>query len=274
MDHSATKLFLACISGFWVACGNAAPDLARERAIFERERFVGLNVGSYLFSKLVWLWLISILQATVLFGDLKLVGGLRGSASWQFLALGSTCLATTANGMLISSWSRSVLQAVLLVPGLTIPQILFSGYVFKLQDWNEQPVARILSSAFPGFVSQRIVHSSMMRKKPVINYSDMDEAGLVTSYENLCTGLIPFRVWLYSQEATIHINEDQVYSEGPAERPLKIRDIQWNPKTPPAFRLGCVYAWADPALNGLFLLLLWSVVWTTGTYTLLRRQSG
>jgi len=274
-DHSATKLFLACISAFWMACGNAAPDLVRERAIFERERFAGLRVGTYLSAKFVWLWSSSLLQSILLFLVLKIFGGLKGAMLWQVTALAGSSLAATGIGLLISAWSRTVLQAVLLVPVATIPQILFSGYVFKLQDWNDQPLPRIISRAFPGFASQRIVDTSMLWGQRIGNYSDMDEAGLITSYENLCTALYPTRAWLgIGSPDVFTVDETQLYSEAPRKAPLKIRELKWDSKNPPSMRLGAIYAWTTPASQGLLLLTLWATIGGAGAYIILRRREG
>lgn len=271
-DQSATKLFLACIAAFWMACGNAAPELVRERAVFERERFAGLGIVPYLSAKFLWLWFISLLQAVILLGVLKLCGGLRGSLPWQFLALAGTSLAATGIGLSISAWARTVLQAVLLVPVVTIPQILFSGYVFEAQDWNDRPVPRIASRFFPGFAAQRVVDTSLMWQERILNYSDLDEAGLLTSYENLCTALYPTSAWLSANTPRkFIINEARLYSAAPG-KPLDLKEVIWDVKSPPAYRLGATYAWPDPARNGLLMLVAWGAVGATAALFLLWRR--
>lgn len=268
-SQHATKLFLACIATFWMACGNAAPEIVRERAIFERERFAGLSIGSYLTAKFSWLWLTSLVQALLLFLVLKLAGGLQGSVLWQLLALGTTALAATGIGLLISSWSRNVLQAVLLVPVFTIPQILFSGYVFELQDWDDRTVPRIISRAFPGFASQRIVDTSLLWQKQIGNYDELDKAGLLVSYENLSTALRPFSSWLGINPASPYtIDETKIYSSG---RNLRVKEGTWDTEKPQKFRLA-VYAWSTPAWQGMGLLLAWAIFSGLGCLVFLRQQ--
>jgi hypothetical protein len=269
-DQSATKLFLACIATFWMACGNAASELVRERAIFERERFAGLGIISYLGAKIAWLWVVSLLQAVLLLGVIKLCGGARGSLTWQFLALGSTSLAATSIGLCISAWARTTLQAVLLVPVVTIPQILFSGYVFEAKDWNDRPVPRIASRFFPGFAAQRMVDTSLMWQERILNYSDLDDAGLIKSYENLRTALAPTSAWLRAGvPQTFTMDESRLYSAAPG-RPMQVKEFTWDVKNPPAFRLGATYAWPQPAYHGLLLLILWSLLGVGGAAALLR----
>lgn len=273
-DQSATKLFLACIASFWMACGNAAPELVRERAVFERERFAGLGVGSYLGAKFVWLWLISLLQAVILLAVLKYSGGgLHGSLPWQFSALCGASLAAAGIGLFISSWARTVLQAVLMVPVVTIPQILFSGYVFKAQDWNEHPVPRIASRFFPGFAAQRVVDTSLMWQGQILNYSDLDDAGLLTSYENLCTALYPTSAWLQTGQAhPFTMDESKLYSAAPG-KPLQLKELTWDVKNPPTFRLGATYAWPLPAIHGLLMLAAWAILSMAGAAAMLAKRS-
>jgi hypothetical protein len=164
-----------------------------------------------------------------------------------------------------------VLQAVLLVPVITIPQILFSGFVFPAQDWNEHAVPRIASRAFPGFAAQRIVDTSLLWHERIGNYDDLDTAGLLTSYENLCTALHPTSAWL--RAGTPHsfsIDERELYREAPG-RPLQVKALTWHVKAPPTFRLGAVYAWPQPALHGLLQLLGWATLGLAGSAIMLRR---
>ncbi|MFZ4764032.1 MAG: ATP-binding cassette domain-containing protein [Roseimicrobium sp.] len=271
-DQSATKIFLACIASFWMACGNAAPEFVRERAIFERERFAGLGIGAYLSAKFLWLWGVSLAQGLLLLGVLKLVGGLSGDGAWQCLALGGVSLAATGIGLFISAWSRTVLQAVLLVPVVTIPQILFSGYVFEAKDWNDRPAPRILSRAFPGFAAQRIADTSLLWHKRILHYDDMDKAGLVTSYENLCTALVPTVAWLNAEsKATVTLDGAALYAST-GGRPPRVREIAWDPKARPTLQLGAHYAWPGPALGGLATLLCWAFAGLCGAFMLLRAK--
>ncbi|TLD71975.1 ATP-binding cassette domain-containing protein [Phragmitibacter flavus] len=271
-DQVATQLFLACIATFWMACGNAAPEIVRERAIFERERFAGLRIHHYLSAKFLWLSATSLAQSLLLYTILKLFGGIAGSVLWQLTALAATTLAATGIGLLISSWSRNVLQAVLLVPVFTIPQILFSGYVFKLEDWHDRPAPRVLSRTFPGFASQRLVDTSLLWQQPIGNYDELDQAGHLTSYENLATALRPTRSWLGIQpDAPYQFEESQLYS---AVRglPMRTREGTWNPESPVKFRLGATYAWSHPAIHAIIILLLWTTLTCLGSYFFLRQQ--
>ena len=61
-------------------------------------------------------------------------------------------------GLAVSAWVRSPTQAVMWVPLLLIPQILFGGYVVTLPKMS--PVVRWISNAFPSHACQRIIDVS------------------------------------------------------------------------------------------------------------------
>lgn len=97
-EQSATRMFLACVAAFWMACGNAVAELVSERNIFERERYAGVGIAAYLGSKFAWLYGVAIFQTALLFAVLRFTGT-HGDAAWQFVALTGTSLAATATGL-------------------------------------------------------------------------------------------------------------------------------------------------------------------------------
>ncbi len=68
-------------------------------------------------------------------------------------------------GTAISALARNVMQAVLVVPLILIPQILFSGYTVKSADMGSavHAVARVM----PTFASQKIIETSFLWNQQV-----------------------------------------------------------------------------------------------------------
>jgi len=278
-DPSDKKLFLAAIATLWLGCGNAAPEIVRERSIFRREQFVGLRASSYLVSKFLGLGLLTSLQALLLFGLLRVLGsGLDGSAAWQVSGLLASAAAATGLGLAISSWARSTLQAVLLVPLVIIPQILFAGFVFPVRDWDQHALPRLSSRFFPSFASQRMMDVSLLWNRPV------SQAGTYsTALDNLTTSLRPLPILIQpNQAATITIDESRLYAPPPAGmEPFGPREFQWDPSksnilTPrymvPTMRDDRPRIWrhAAPGLTGAACLLLWTLVSCAAAWLALR----
>lgn len=142
-------LFMLAAVAVWFGVINAARELTKEHAIFERERFSKLNIFSYLSSKVTILGILVFLQNVFLLGILSLQfsgqgvdfpenpGGLDPLIApvWleTFITLFLTSLAGTALGLLVSSFSTTSDQAISIVPLLIIPQIFFAGLIFKIE---------------------------------------------------------------------------------------------------------------------------------------------
>ena len=143
MQRTINLLFLLAVSSFWFGCNTAAKELVKERVIFFRERDFNLRVGGYFASKFVVLSLISVAQASLLFGIVRAWCGPPGSAVLQWLTLGSLATAGTAVGLLISTVARSEEVATALVPIAVIPQIILAGVIVPLSGF-----ARSLAEGF------------------------------------------------------------------------------------------------------------------------------
>ncbi len=180
-DDKALIMFFAYLSTLWFGCSNAAQEIVRELAIYRRERLVGVGTNSYLASKFLFLSGITCVQALLLFGALAwFEEGTGGAVRWQLAALAGTSIAAVGIGSAISAMSRTVTQAVMLVPMILIPQIIFSGYTVPASDMSE-PVLRV-SKAMPSFGAQRVFDTSFLWGKRLSGSTISDFA---QSYRNL-----------------------------------------------------------------------------------------
>lgn len=128
----AATCFLLGLAAVWCGCANAARELVAERAIFRRERMVGLELGPYLASKLVVLGVLAAMQcaALLLVGGRGLESGLAGPFATLFLAAG----AATALGLCISTLARSTEAAAGLLPIVILPMVILGGILVPLGD--------------------------------------------------------------------------------------------------------------------------------------------
>jgi ABC-type multidrug transport system ATPase subunit len=65
-DKSAMRMFLCVVATMWFGCSNGAQQIVGELPIFRRERISGQGLNTYIFSKIGFLSLVSVLQAIVL----------------------------------------------------------------------------------------------------------------------------------------------------------------------------------------------------------------
>jgi len=159
-------LFFAYVATLWFGCGNAAQEIVREIPMFRRERLIGLGRPAYLASKFLSLSALTIAQSVLMFGVMQAFSqGIGGTTVWQMSALVMTALASVAIGLAISAWARTVLQAVMLVPLVLIPQILFAGFMPPAGDFSDGPLA--VSRAMPSASAQAVMDVSLFWKKTI-----------------------------------------------------------------------------------------------------------
>ncbi|MGW1075103.1 FHA domain-containing protein [Streptomyces sp. NPDC002537] len=140
-ETAMNALLILCIGGVLAGAANAVRELVKERAIYQRERAVGLSRSAYLMSKVVVLGLITVCQAVVL----TLVGLLgvdlgaphgRGVLAQPLVEITAAValLSFTAMmlGLLISALVRKEEVTMPLLVLLTIVQVVFCGALVKL----------------------------------------------------------------------------------------------------------------------------------------------
>ena len=165
-DERARVMFFAYIATLWFGTNNAAQRIVEEIAIYKRERLVGVSAHAYLASKFIFLTVITALQALLLYGaTLVFEGGRDGSVAWQFAGLLGTAVAGVGLGCAISALARTVMQAVMIVPLLLIPMIIFSGYTVPPTEMSD--AVRKVSRLMPTFSAQTVMDTSFLWKREI-----------------------------------------------------------------------------------------------------------
>ena len=165
-SDSSLVLFFAYIATLWFGCGNAAQEIVRELPMFRRERLIGLGRHAYLLAKFSSLAWITAAQSLLLYGVMQLcTAGIGGAVEWQIPGLLLTAFAAVAIGLAISALSKSVLQAVMIVPLVLIPQILFSGFIPPAGDMAPGPY--LVSRLMPSAAVQGVIDTSLFWEKTI-----------------------------------------------------------------------------------------------------------
>ena len=140
-NGDAESLLLVLIIGAcFIGAANSVRELVKERSIYARERAAGLSSGTYLFSKIIVLGVISGIQALLLvvlglFGrQMPAHGSLLKSLPLVEIALAIVVLslASMALGLLVSSIVSTSEKAMPLLVMLAIAQVILSGGVLPL----------------------------------------------------------------------------------------------------------------------------------------------
>ena len=124
-------IFITIIVGIFLGLTVAAEEINKDKKILVRERFLNLSRGSYLFSKLTILFVISGIQ-TILFVTIgNFILEIKGMYLEYWLILFSTSCLSNLVGLNISSAFNSAKVIYIIVPLLIIPQLLFSGVIVQ-----------------------------------------------------------------------------------------------------------------------------------------------
>jgi ABC transport system ATP-binding/permease protein len=197
-DKAPLIQFFAYIATLWFGCSNSAQEVVKESAIFRRERLVGLSRTSYLTSKFVWMGTIASLQSLVLYACALIT--LRvplSAAAMEIVGLLLLGYAATGIGLAISCFARSALQAVMLVPLILIPQILFSGFTVQTDEMD--PIVLAVAQIMPSFAAERISDTSLLLNQKLggdvtakyrLPYDNLNQFSRSITGERLKTGEI------------------------------------------------------------------------------------
>ncbi len=142
-DFAAPSPTSMVMIGFWIVFAAfffgltyGLLQICTERAILERERFVGLRMGAYLASKLTILVPFLALVVVAMLAVLRLLGRLpaRSASTYASMTVGLVLCAVAALGLglLTSAAVGTPAQATLALPMLCFPAVLFSGAILPV----------------------------------------------------------------------------------------------------------------------------------------------
>jgi ABC-type multidrug transport system permease subunit len=138
--NALQELMILVMSAVLSGTALSIREFIKERDIFERERMAGLSAGAYLFSKVLVLGVISVLQVAIIV-VVGLVGQkvpssgvlIPGSALIEiFIAMAVLCVASMLLGLAVSTLVTKSDQTMPILVGITMVQVALSGGMFPL----------------------------------------------------------------------------------------------------------------------------------------------
>jgi ABC-type multidrug transport system permease subunit len=147
-------LLILCVGGLLIGAANSVRELVKERAVYRRERAVGLSRSAYLWSKIIVLGAITVAQAVVM-TVIGLAGvRIRATGSGVLMpapveiTLAVALLSFTAMmlGLVVSALVKREEVTMPLLVLLAIVQVVFCGALLRLHG---VPVLEQLSWLVP-----------------------------------------------------------------------------------------------------------------------------
>ena len=142
-ERTKALLFALSCASFWVGMLNAIQEICKELPILKREFMTGLSLSMYLLSKVLVLGVFCLIQSLGMAAMFALTVGLPEEGVfmhpfWEMsITTWLTALSATAMGLLASSMFSNPDRAMSIAPLLLMPQMLFSGLLFKLSGATE-----------------------------------------------------------------------------------------------------------------------------------------
>ncbi|WP_242527169.1 FHA domain-containing protein [Ktedonosporobacter rubrisoli] len=144
-------LFIMAFAAVMFGCINGVREIVKEAPIFHRERNVNLGIVPYMFSKIVVLGLLCLVQSFVLVFLVNLKAHFQTSILLPpfieiYITMALTSVAGLMTGLVISALVPNSDRAMSMVPLALLPQVIFAGVVFSL---DSPPALQILGAFFP-----------------------------------------------------------------------------------------------------------------------------
>jgi ABC-type multidrug transport system ATPase subunit len=148
-ENIPAYMFMAVIVALFVGLTVSAEEIIRDRKIRKRESFLNLSKGSYLFSKISIMFILSAIQTFtfVLVGNSIL--GIKDMFADYWMVLFTTSCFANILGLNISAAFNSAVTIYILIPFLIIPQLLLAGVVVKFDKLNPHPLISAHGSVPP-----------------------------------------------------------------------------------------------------------------------------
>ena len=136
MDNKnlVSYFFMAVIVATFSGMSGSAEEIIKDRALLKRESFLHLSYSSYIWSKIVYMAGVSLIQTLLFIVIGNTIMGLHGLFFTWWLILFVTALLANLTGLLLSQCLNSVVAIYISIPMLLIPQILLCGLVVSFSD--------------------------------------------------------------------------------------------------------------------------------------------
>lgn len=141
-DNLPAFLLMSVIVAIFMGLTVSAEEIIRDRKILKRETLLNLSWNSYLISKITILFSLSAIQTLTFVVVGNTILDINGMILPFWLVLFSVSCFANILGLNISSAFKSAVTVYVIIPLLIIPQMIFSGTLFRFDKLNEYIGAR------------------------------------------------------------------------------------------------------------------------------------
>ncbi len=191
MDNKnlVSYFFMAVIVATFTGMSGSAEEIIKDRALLKREQFLHLSYGSYIWSKIVYMACVSLIQTLLFIVVGNAIMELHGLFSTWWIILFMTALLANLTGLLLSQCLNSVVAIYISIPMLLIPQILLCGLVVSFSDLTPKSTTGnvpIIGDLIPSRWSyEALAVTSFTDNEYERNFFALDKEKYETQYYNM-----------------------------------------------------------------------------------------
>ena len=126
--------FMAVIVAIFLGMSGSAEEIIKDRVILKREKFLSLSYKSYIWSKILYMAVVSLIQTFLFILVGNSIMAIHDLFLTWWLILFVSAFLSSLIGLLLSQCMNSVVAIYITIPILLIPQILLCGLVVKFSD--------------------------------------------------------------------------------------------------------------------------------------------
>lgn len=126
--------FMAIIVAIFLGMSGSAEEIIKDRAVLKREKFLHLSYSSYIWSKILFMAGVTLIQTLLFILVGNSIMGINGMISTWWCILFISAFLASLTGLLLSQSMNSIVAIYITIPILLIPQILLCGLVVKFSD--------------------------------------------------------------------------------------------------------------------------------------------
>ncbi len=194
-----TILFIMAFAAVMFGCINGAREIVKEAPIYQRERTVNLGIMPYMFSKITVLGVLCLAQSLVLTFFVSIKAPFPHATFLPpfleiYVTMALTSLAGLMMGLTVSAVVPNNDRAMSIVPLVLIPQVIFSGIIFKLDN----PLIATLAAFFPARWAMAAMGSSVGLHGAPLRLDDWSFQGtLFSKYSSVAAAGHLFVCWFF-----------------------------------------------------------------------------
>ena len=191
MDNKnlVSYFFMAVIVATFTGMSGSAEEIIKDRALLKRESFLHLSYGSYIWSKIVYMASVSLIQTLLFILIGNTIMGLHGLFLTWWLILFVTAFLANLTGLLLSQCLNSVVAIYISIPMLLIPQILLCGLVVSFSDLTPKSTTGnvpLIGDLIPSRWSyEALAVTSFTDNEYKRQFFEVDKAKYETQYYNM-----------------------------------------------------------------------------------------